>query len=104
MLLLEKQIGSKDNPLSIEELKDELNLQFQRLSTGQNNNLGKESALFTSQFKGKCKNCGKLGHKAAQCKSKQDKDEKLDFMCNYCKESSHVKANCFKLLSLIRLS
>jgi gag-polypeptide of LTR copia-type len=26
MLLLEKQIGSKDNPLSIEDLKEELNL------------------------------------------------------------------------------
>jgi hypothetical protein len=26
MLLLEKQIGNKDNPLSIEELKEELNL------------------------------------------------------------------------------
>jgi Zinc knuckle len=54
--------------------------------------------LYTSQFKGKCRNCGKLGHKAAQCKSKQVKDEKLDVMCNYCKKSRHVKANCFKLL------
>jgi hypothetical protein len=62
MLLLEKQIGNKDNPLSIEELKEELNLRFERLSTSQNNNLGEESALFTSQFKGKCRNCGKLGH------------------------------------------
>jgi hypothetical protein len=58
------------------------------------NNLGKESALFTSQFKGKCRNCGKLCHKAAQCKSKQVQGEK----CNYCKKSGHVKANCFKLL------
>jgi hypothetical protein len=78
MLLLEKQIGNKDNPLSIEEIKEELNLQFERLSTSQNNNLGEESALFTSQFKGKCRNCGKLGHKAAQYKSKQIKDEKSD--------------------------
>jgi Zinc knuckle len=74
MLLLEKQIGNKDNPLPIEELKEELKLQFERLSTSQNDNLGKESALFTSQFKGICRNCGKLGHKAAQCKSKQVKD------------------------------
>jgi Zinc knuckle len=98
MLLVEKQIGNKENPLSIEDLKEELNLRFERLSTGQNNNLGKESALFTSQFEGKGRNCGKLGHKAAQCKSKQVKDEKSDAMCNYCKKSGHVKANCFKLL------
>jgi gag-polypeptide of LTR copia-type len=98
MLLLEKQIGNKDNPLSIEELKEELNLQFKRLSTSQNNNLGEESVLFTLQFKGKCRNCGKLGQQAAQCKSEQNKDEKSDVMCNYCKKSGHMKANCFKLL------
>ena len=61
MLLLEKQIGNKENPLSIEELKEELNLRFERLSTSQNDNLVEENALFTSQFKGKCRNCGKLG-------------------------------------------
>jgi Zinc knuckle len=65
---------------------------------GQNDKASKESALFTSQFKGKCRNCGKLDHKAAQCKSKHDKDEKSDVMCNYCKNSGHMKANCFKLL------
>jgi Zinc knuckle len=97
MLLLEKQIGNKCNPLSIEELKEELNLQFERPSTSPNDNLGEESALFNSQFKGKCRNCGKLGHKAAKCKSKQIKDEKSDVMCNYCKKSGRVKANCFKL-------
>jgi gag-polypeptide of LTR copia-type len=45
MLLLEKQIGNKDNPLSIEELKEEFNLQFERLSTSQNDNFGEESAF-----------------------------------------------------------
>jgi Zinc knuckle len=84
--------------LSIEDLKEELNIRFERLSAGQNDNRGEENALFTPQFKGKYRNCGKLGHKAAQCKSKQVKDEKLDVMCNYCKKSGHVKANCFKLL------
>jgi gag-polypeptide of LTR copia-type len=29
MLLLEEQVGNKDNPLSIEDLKEELNLQFE---------------------------------------------------------------------------
>ena len=59
---------------------------------------GREKAFFTTQFKGKCCNCGKLGHKAAQCNSKQVKEEKNDIICNYCKKSGHVKANCFKLL------
>jgi hypothetical protein len=31
MLLLEKRIGSKDNPLTIDELKEELSLIYERL-------------------------------------------------------------------------
>jgi hypothetical protein len=31
MLLLEKQIGSKENPLSIDELKEDLSLRYERL-------------------------------------------------------------------------
>jgi uncharacterized Rmd1/YagE family protein len=63
-----------------------------------NDESGKEKALFTTQFKGKCRNCGKLGHKAAQCKFKQAKEEKNEMICNYCKTPGHVKANCFKFL------
>jgi len=33
MLLLEKRIGNKDNPLTIDELKEELSLRFERLSS-----------------------------------------------------------------------
>jgi hypothetical protein len=32
MLLLEKQVGNKDNPFSIEDLKEELSLQFERMA------------------------------------------------------------------------
>jgi hypothetical protein len=52
MLLLEKQTGSKDNPLSIEDLKEELNQQLERLSTGQNDNLGEENACLLCNSKG----------------------------------------------------
>ena len=68
MVLLEKRIGNKDNPLDVDELREELNLRFERLSTqNESNNESKaneEQALFTTQFKGKCRNCGVLGHKS----------------------------------------
>jgi gag-polypeptide of LTR copia-type len=99
MLLLEKRIGDKMNPLTIDELKEELNLRFERLSSKKesikNDESGEEKALFTTQLKGKCRNWGKLGHKAAQCKLKQAKEEKHDIICNYCKKPGHVKANYF---------
>jgi hypothetical protein len=49
-------------------------------------------------FKGECRNCGKINHKAAQCKSKQMREERNKVICNYCKKSGHVKSNCLKLM------
>jgi Zinc knuckle len=98
MLLIEKRIGNRENLVSIEALKDELSLRFERISRKQNDEYGEEKALFTTQFKGKCRNCGKLGHKIAQCKLKPVKHERNDLVCGYCKRPGHMKANCFKLM------
>ena len=90
MTLMEKRIGNKENPLTIDELKEDLNLRYERLSSKsestRNDDYGEEKALFVTQFKGKCRNCGKLGHKSAQCKSKAVQEDK-EIMCNYCKKS-----------------
>jgi hypothetical protein len=71
---LEKRIGRKENLSTIDELKEGLSLKCERLSmkteTAKNNDLGEETALVVTQLKDKCRNCGKIGHKAAQCKSK----------------------------------
>jgi hypothetical protein len=37
--------------------------------TAKNNDLDEEKAFVVTQFKGKCLHCGKIGHKATQCKS-----------------------------------
>jgi gag-polypeptide of LTR copia-type len=48
----------KENPLSIDELKEDLTLRYGRLSfkseSTRNDDYCKEKALFVSQFKGKC--------------------------------------------------
>jgi gag-polypeptide of LTR copia-type len=69
MTLMETCIDDKLNPLSIDELKEDLTLRYERLSSKsestKNDNYDKEKALFVTLFKGKCRNFGKLGHKSA---------------------------------------
>jgi Zinc knuckle len=100
--LLEKHIVDANNPLTLEKLKEELTLRFERLTSKIDSAKLKgsfdEKALFMGQFKGKCRNCGKLGHKASQCKSRQVEETKPYVICNYCKKPGHIKAKCSKLL------
>lgn len=70
---LEDRLGAENNPLTIEDLRDELNLKYERM--GFRNGKGgrhygddrDETALFAGGFKGKCNSCGELGHKARDC-------------------------------------
>jgi hypothetical protein len=58
MLLMKEQIGSKENPLTIDELKEELSLRYERIlmktEKAKVSNLAEEKALVVTQFKGKC--------------------------------------------------
>jgi hypothetical protein len=69
---LEGQIGNDENPLDIEELREKLCLRYVRLNLKvDESDSDKEKALFGStQFKGRCCQCGKYGHKSAGCCSK----------------------------------
>jgi len=105
MDLLEKRIVNKINPLEINEIQKELNLRFERLNEreyNRNSDGADDQALFMFQFKGKCCNCGKLGHKEIQCTLRREQERKRDdgvpITCNYCKKPDHTNANCFQLL------
>jgi hypothetical protein len=58
MTLMEKHIGDKLNPLSIDKRRRDISLIYERLSSKsesiRNKDFGEEKALFTTQFKGKC--------------------------------------------------
>src|SRR5688500_3928512 len=45
-------------------------------------------------FKGTCRSCGKIGHKAYQCADKPQKT--VGFKCKYCKQKGQKEAQCFK--------
>jgi hypothetical protein len=72
--IMEKRVTDKSNPLTINEIRDNLNLRFEILNEKQNeereNDNNYEVAFFGGQFKGKCRNCGAIGHKAKDCKFK----------------------------------
>jgi hypothetical protein len=73
LALMERRVGDADKPLIVEEVRGELNLRFERLNMKTSRNkegeVLEEQALFSGQFKGKCRNCGQVGHKSFQCKN-----------------------------------
>ena len=75
-MLLEKSMGNDANLLKSHKLREELNLQFKRLSIQSELkseiNENEEHSLLTSMFQRKYRNCGKVGHKGMQCKTKKD--------------------------------
>jgi hypothetical protein len=62
LALTEKRVGEDKRPLTVEKIKSELRLRFQRLnmSSCEDNggNIFEKYALFSAQFKGKCRQCG----------------------------------------------
>jgi hypothetical protein len=93
--------------LTVEEIKAELSLRFERLNMTTNGNkegeVLEEHALFAGQFNGKCRNCSQISHKAFQCKKKQVNNLGTNGNttgandCVYCCKTGHVKKHCLKL-------
>ena len=71
-----QQLKEEKKELSIEDVRAELNLRFERLkkqpSTTTITNKGFEYANYAgTKFRGKCNWCGVIGHKASECRQKQ---------------------------------
>jgi hypothetical protein len=73
LALMERRVGDVEKPLTIEEIRGELSLRFERMNMKSSSNKEveafEENAFFSGQFKGKCRNCGQIGHKSFQCKN-----------------------------------
>ena len=78
--VLEKRLDDANEPLTIEELRADLNLKYERLNLRKkekdDDNEEKENDIALAaygKFKGKCRKCGKIGHKATDCRVKQER-------------------------------
>jgi hypothetical protein len=58
LAMMEKRVTDKSNPLTVDEIRDNLNLRFRRLNEKQNKESeidnNQEVPFFGGQFKGKC--------------------------------------------------
>jgi gag-polypeptide of LTR copia-type/Zinc knuckle len=103
LALMERQINDKLSPLTVDEIRDDLNLRFERLNMKSNDESENEErqdvAFFGGQFKGKCRNCGMTGHKSRDCKNKfrqnggQNGGNQVNSnngtYCTYCRRPGH---------------
>lgn len=70
--LVEKRLDDSKNPITLEELRSDLNLRYERLGLRKGNYEEKDHDLALgafNKFKGKCRKCGRIGHKGKDCKS-----------------------------------
>jgi hypothetical protein len=76
--MMEKRVTDKSNPLTIDKIRDNLNLRFKRLNEKKNeeskNEKNQEELCFGGQFKGKCQNRGTIRHKLKDCKLKTNQN------------------------------
>ena len=103
---LEDRLGDEKNPLTIEDLRDELNLKYERMGFrsgkgGKNSgNEGEDAAFFAGGYKGKCNACGEWGHKAKFCRKKKENDNhgggggEFKWKCYKCGEKGHKAKDC----------
>lgn len=114
--LMGRRIGASKNPLTVEELREELNLRYERIGSNKNDDDDEEHALYAgNKYKGKCNHCGKQGHKSDSCWEKDPSKRpanrngrssgrnnsnkgttRFAGKCNYCQIPGHKEIDCRK--------
>ena len=111
---MEVELENNTNPLKLKTVRERLRSKYQRLK--KNNEAEDDKALIArhQQFKGTCRNCGKYGHKAKDCRDKtksrsqqrnnnnnsgrnqNERGPRINGKCNYCGKEGHMEKYCYK--------
>jgi Zinc knuckle len=99
LAMMERRVGGIEKPLTVEEIRGELSLRYERLNMKSSNNpegeVLEQNAFCSGQFKGKCRNCGQIGHKLFQCKNRgshhggNNGNSNGGIFCTYCHKPGH---------------
>ncbi len=86
--------------LTIQKLRERVRSFYRRKKKSEGSAEDNNQALIHI-FKGRCNNCGKYGHKGANCSQKRiaggKRVSKKEPTCHFCNKPGHIKKNCFKL-------
>ena len=121
--LLEKRLGNKDEPLTIDEVRADLSLRYEKINKKddkdeevhkESGNGDKALGTYEKKFKGRCNYCGIHGHKLINCKSRKKEEvgtqnkhkthenfkenksfTRFNGKCNNCGKVGHKEAECW---------
>ena len=105
---LEDRLNDEIDPLTIEEIRTELNLKYQRMHLKKvvdDDSEDEETALFGGGFKGTCTGCGKQGHKRGDCPENRNGNSgsggrrgfkaRSSKKCPHCGKMGHKPEKCW---------
>jgi Zinc knuckle len=90
---------AKGNSVTLADLEEVMHQHWRTIKNNKKEKSEDDEELTLSAFDGKCHNCGKKGHKSADCrsgKSARGKSKKFSGKCNTCGKSGHMAKSCWE--------